>query len=536
MQRHLAHTLTRTALAVGVAVGGAAAAVPSSSAATAPCSRTVTPGTSISSALSALPTNAVLCLGDGTHRISGPLHPKAGQTIRGTRAAILSGSVKVTSWTVSGSRWQAKGYLPPAYTSAGACEDDVLRPCLKAESLFAGSRQLKRVMSESAVTSGTYYADYGANRLVIGQNPSGTAFELSRARTAIQSSATGVKLEGFTVQRFANLPQQGAVVVEGPKLAGAGTGGHPEPRGRRHDRQLQWRRGHRERHLAERPAGVSQTSSSGATISGNTITGNNTDGFWIADWESGGIKVTRSSTTISGNTITGNHGPGVWSDVANKGVTITGNQILGNDADGIRFKISYNGVITNNTVNDNARGFGSLRGGGTSLFASAGINVHTSSDVVVDGNRLKGNINGIGLQYRNRGTGPYGTYVLHNVKVRNNTVDMSTGAARSGLVASPGSAASSTARGAVSGSRATPTWWTAPPRTALPGMASSFPSARGGVRDWTRPERCVSRGDRRRLRSTRGCRPGRLGRQGRRAVSRWWVRPRGEGAGRRRRP
>jgi parallel beta-helix repeat protein len=438
VQRHLAHPLTRTALAVGVAVGGAAAAVPSSSAATAPCSRTVTPGTSISSALSALPTNAVLCLGDGTHRISGPLHPKAGQTIRGTRAAILSGSVKVTSWTVSGSRWQAKGYLPPAYTSAGACEDDVLRPCLKAESLFAGSRQLKRVMSESAVTSGTYYADYGANRLVIGQNPSGTAFELSRARTAIQSSATGVKLEGFTVQRFANLPQQGAVVVEGPSWRVQGlavtqnhgvgvmivncSGAVVTASAISQNGQL----------------GVSQTSSSGATISGNTITGNNTDGFWIADWESGGIKVTRSSTTISGNTITGNHGPGVWSDVANKGVTITGNQILGNDADGIRFEISYNGVITNNTVNDNARGFGSLRGGGTSLFASAGINVHTSSDVVVDGNRLKGNINGIGLQYRNRGTGPYGTYVLHNVKVRNNTVDMSTGAARSGLVASSG--------------------------------------------------------------------------------------------------
>ena len=87
--------------------------------------------------------------------------------------------------------------------------------------------------------------------------------------------------------------------------------------------------------------GIGQYKSAGVRITANLVTRNNTDGFWIADWESGGIKSTRSSGEVSGNDIVANRGIGMWSDIAEYDRRITGNRIRDNAADGIRYEISY---------------------------------------------------------------------------------------------------------------------------------------------------------------------------------------------------
>ena len=136
--------------------------------------------------------------------------------------------------------------------------------------------------------------------------------------------------------------------------------------------------------------------------------------------------------TVSGNVIKANLGIGMWADVADDGRVISSNQIVGNAADGIRFEISRNGTIENNTVSGN--GFGTGRGSGTSLWDGGGININTSSGVTVSGNKVSGNVNGITIQSRTRGTGPWGTYLLRDIRVSGNTIEMTGGTQATGMV------------------------------------------------------------------------------------------------------
>ena len=122
----------------------------------------------------------------------------------------------------------------------------------------------------------------------------------------------------------------------------------------------------------------------------------------------------------------------MWADVADDGRVISGNKITGNAADGIRYEISRNGTIENNVITGN--GFGTGRGSGTSLWDGGGINVNTSTGVTIRGNSVSGNVNGITIQSRTRGTGPWGAYVLRDIEVSGNTVTMTGGTQATGMV------------------------------------------------------------------------------------------------------
>jgi parallel beta-helix repeat protein len=178
--------------------------------------------------------------------------------------------------------------------------------------------------------------------------------------------------------------------------------------------------------------GIGQYHSADVKLTGNLVTRNNTDGFWIADWESGGIKSTRSSGEVSGNDIVANRGIGMWSDIAEYDRKIVGNRIRDNAADGIRYEISYQAEISENVVEGN--GFGTGRGSGPSLWDCGGINVNTSAGVTVAGNLIKDNRNGIAIQSRTRGDGPRGQYVLKDVLIEANQVVMDEKTASTGVV------------------------------------------------------------------------------------------------------
>jgi parallel beta-helix repeat protein len=258
---------------------------------------------------------------------------------------------------------------------------------------------------------------------------------MAKTPAAIESGAPGVTVRGLTIEHFASAPQAGALI--------AGPGWTVKAN------EVRWNKSvglmlvkaaktRVERNLVHHNGqlGLGQYSSAAATISSNVITSNNTDGFWIADWESGGIKSTRSSGTVSGNLIRDNKGVGMWADVADDGRVISGNKIQNNAADGIRYEISRNGVIENNTVTGN--GFGTGRGSGTSLWDGGGINVNTSTNVRIRNNTVSGNVNGISIQSRTRGDGPWGRYLLRNVQVTGNVVAMTGGTQSTGVVQNAG--------------------------------------------------------------------------------------------------
>ena len=94
-------------------------------------------------------------------------------------------------------------------------------------------------------------------------------------------------------------------------------------------------------------------------------------------------------------------------------------------------------VIASNTIVRN--GYGTHRDSGTSLWDGAGVNVNTSSNIQVRSNYLAGNVNGVSIQSRTRGSGPWGTNVLRDVLVTGNTVSMRAGSQATGMVQNSGS-------------------------------------------------------------------------------------------------
>lgn len=144
-------------------------------------------------------------------------------------------------------------------------------------------------------------------------------------------------------------------------------------------------------------------------VADNEFTGNNTD-----DWESqipgcgctGGMKfwaVNRADVT--GNWVHGNHGPGIWADTNNNDFLIEDNLIERNDSLAIFYEISYNVVIRNNTIRENAWRSGAERATKGDPFPEAAIYLSEAdgeprlaartSKIEITGNRLENNWGGI---------------------------------------------------------------------------------------------------------------------------------------------
>ncbi|GAA1921726.1 hypothetical protein GCM10009688_28410 [Arthrobacter gandavensis] len=379
----------------------------------------------------------MVCLKAGVHRVDRTISPKDHQTLRGLPGSQLVGSVALSRWQKDGSLQRADNVLPSAYSAPGECENQAAPLCRQAEALFANGALLTPVASRDQVKAGTYFADYSRGSVFV-LPPSGAApaYELAKTRTAVSSRGNGVRLERLTLKGFANLPQKGAIEVSGPNWVLSGN-----DISQNHGAGIMLAYGDNALITGNRihsngQLGIGQWRSQKARIEDNQILGNNTRGFWIADWEAGGVKITESSSILRNNTIANNLGTGVWADEAADGVSIIGNTITANAADGVRFEISRNGEIRDNQVSGNALGL--RRGGGTTLMSGAGINVNTASNVRVTGNNVSGNLNGIGIQMRVRGSGPWGAYKLQGIRVTGNTVDMtapaSPAAAVSGVV------------------------------------------------------------------------------------------------------
>lgn len=376
------------------------------------------------------------CFGEGVHRIGRAIRPTKGSTLASGEGAVLSGAVALTGWVRDGGLWVVRGVLPAAYKLKGQCEDLATKPCQVGEQVFADGKHLTRVMSRDAVRAGTFFGDYAANAVYVADDPRGSRLEMSRTNTAIEVSASDVTVRGLTIEHFASKPQGGALQVgHGWKVSG---------------NDVRWNHAVgimvidgdgaevRRNTVADNgQLGIGQYRSAGVRIVENLVTRNNTDGFWIADWESGGIKSTRSSGEVSGNDIVANRGIGMWSDIAEYDRRIVANRIRDNAADGIRYEISYQATIEQNVVEGN--GFGTGRGSGPSLWDGGGINVNTSAGVRVVGNLVRGNRNGISIQSRTRGEGPRGRYVLRDVVVEGNQVMMDGGTASTGVVENKGS-------------------------------------------------------------------------------------------------
>jgi hypothetical protein len=93
-------------------------------------------------------------------------------------------------------------------------------------------------------------------------------------------------------------------------------------------------------------------------VVGNEVVGNNTD-----DWESriagcgctGGIKFwSVDGAVVRNNWVHDNHGAGLWADMNNNNFLIEDNVIEGNAGEAIFYEASYNAIIRDNVIRENA--------------------------------------------------------------------------------------------------------------------------------------------------------------------------------------
>jgi hypothetical protein len=122
-------------------------------------------------------------------------------------------------------------------------------------------------------------------------------------------------------------------------------------------------------------------------IKGNEIALNNTGSYAVSE-EAGGIKIfggTAGSSNIvfRRNRVHDNTGNGLWIDTNVRNVTFEGNTIENNSSGGIFYETSFDAVIRNNVVRNNAAEFA-----GKSCYWGAQIHLNDSQNVEIYGNKV----------------------------------------------------------------------------------------------------------------------------------------------------
>ena len=364
------------------------------------------------------------CFAPGTYKLSRPLGLRSGQELVGMRGAVLSGSKDLTGFQADGSRWFVNGQTQQNPEVVGKCESGY-DGCRFAEQVFMDNRPLWQVTSLDQLTSGTFFFDYGADRIYIADDPSGRKVEASVARGAVEATSysSGVKIRGFVVEKFSNEAGRGAIHVYAPGSLikknevrlnhGAGIVSGSRVR-------LIGNHIHHNGNLGVAGSG------SNIVVKRNNLSFNNTAGFNWWNWQGGGAKWTRTKELIvSENRSHHNIGPGLWTDTDNVDALFERNVVEDNHGPGIFHETSYDAVIRRNIARRN--GFGVKWDG-----SGGGIELTSSSNVRIVRNKVIRNHHGIALQQADRGSGDSGPFAIHDVYVHHNRIVMNQG--HTGLV------------------------------------------------------------------------------------------------------
>ena len=384
------------------------------------------PGSSLQAAIDAYPEGTTFCLRAGAHRLTAPVVVKSSDRILGEPGAVVNGSRLLTSFTQDGPYWVAGGQTQQAQPN-GTC-DGTYTGCQYPEGVYLDNQSLWQVTSRAELAPGRFYFDYANDRIYLADNPANRTVEASVAPGAFLGHGVyqrNVTVQGLVIEKFANSSL--AAVHTGEAWAVdfneirlnhgrgvfANTGAVLRRNAIHHNGQY----------------GLT-SSASGVLIEANTIAYNNTDGF-NPNWDAGGTKfLNTTGLVVRNNHVFSNTGPGLATDGNNRGTVYEGNIIWNNTGAGIIHEISYDAVIRNNRLENNA-----TRTAGRSVWWGADIMVNSSSDVDIVGNVIRSRNNAVGLvDVAGRGAGALGTYETRNAFVHGNDITLFSGSI--GLVGS----------------------------------------------------------------------------------------------------
>ena len=380
------------------------------------------PSDIIQAKVAAAGAGATLTFQPGIYRMQ-PITPLNGQKFVGQAGAVLSGARMLTNWTSSGNAWYVSGQTQQG-TTGGQCESGY-PGCIYPEDLWVDNVLQRHVTALSAVTAGTWYFDYAGDRIYIGTNPTGHSIETSVTPYAFtgtaQGAGSGVTITGLVIEKYATPTQMAAVGAMGTAANWVINGNEV-----RDNHSIGVRLGTGAQILNNKlhhngGMGVGG-SGNNVLLENNEIAYNNT-AHYDYGWEAGGSKFVGTLNMVArGNFAHHNRGPGLWWDGNNDGALIEGNRLEDNVAEGIFWEISYSATIRNNSISRN--GFGrtySAEGGGIAMNSS-GAQAGKTLDIY--GNTLAGNKEGIVAIQADRGTGTLGPWIVQNLSVHDNTIEL----------------------------------------------------------------------------------------------------------------
>jgi hypothetical protein len=319
---------------------------------------------------------AVFCLEGGVHRAE-PIRPHSKQEFHGIGRTVLNGSQPIAAFAHEGRYWMSTG-LFRRFVKHGECGPNA-PACDDPFAVFVDDRPLMKVLSNDAVGPGSFYVDYDAGQLFLGDDPTGHGVEVTVAPFAFDGMAADVVLSNIVIEKYASPAQRGAA------HAREGTGWHIV------DCEIRLNSGagisvgsgtlvrncnvHHNGQIGIEGHGID------ITIEANEIWSNNIYDFDPA-WEAGGVKLAKSTrAAFRGNHVHGNNGPGLWCDIECRNVVYDRNLVEGNLHIGIFHEISFAASIVNNTVRHNGTA-------NRQWFWGADIVVAASQDVEVTGNTV----------------------------------------------------------------------------------------------------------------------------------------------------
>lgn len=366
-------------------------------------------GSSIQRAVEdALPYTS-FCLKSGVYRLQS-IKPKNGQSFFGEGKTVLDGSRILDAFERDGNLYFARVPRFDPWRPHGVCTKRS-PACDVPQSLFIDDRALVPVPHKNDITPGHFYFDRTERRVYFDDDPAGHKVEIAIAPFAFGGPAINVTIQNLTVQKYASVPQEGAIqaqqgwVVEHCEVrqnSAAGIGTKTDTRVSQcnihHNGQI----------------GITGDGNS-IVIENNEVWANNTRGFDYG-WEAGGVKIALGRNIVMrGNRVHDNAGPGLWCDGSCRNTLYERNVVEGNQGAGIYHEVSYSAIIRDNVLIHNGLAGGWFWGSQVIVAASQGVDVEHNRLEVGPGKC------GIMLIDQGRNDGPHGT-IVPTYKTRNNSV------------------------------------------------------------------------------------------------------------------
>lgn len=388
---------------------------------------TIAPGANIPLTVASAPPGTTFRLAAGIHR-SKAFTPRTGDIfegvyVKGRRASILAGCRVLSSWTYERGRWWIGGQAQQGQVNpSGTLRPDYPRADYP-EDLFMDDVLKRHVATLVDVEPGTWFFDYPANRIYVGDNPYGKLVETSVTPYVLTgvNGVSRVLFRDLIIEKYATPTATGALA-----LGDSGHGGFEWEMARCEMRQCHggavWNDTQsitRDCYIHHIGGMALMGAGAGILIEGNEIAYNNTCGY-DQFWGAGGSKwVWTTDLTVRGNFAHHNKGPALWTDINNLRTIYEDNRCEDNDRAGIFHEISYDATVRRNTCKRN--GLGRDYPWWTT---GAGIEIVGSRNVEVTENHVEDNWQGITglMDHRQDPNAPHGPWELVNLHVHDNRV------------------------------------------------------------------------------------------------------------------